>query len=139
MEIEGQRSPNSEPGVIPLACKENSMRHGRAVVWATCLLVTSMCVAQKPETVVRAEIQRNKAIVAKASDAGTWKEIKPMVSETLNNSEAALDRGRLYLSLMELGRSERLIVAASYGDAPETNEVAFERQWAAERARLAKY
>jgi hypothetical protein len=115
------------------------MRHRRALVWATCLLMTSICVAQKPEATVRAEIQRNKAIVAKANDAGTWKEIKPMVTETLNNSEAALDRGRLYLSLMELGRSERLIVAASYGDTPEQEEAAFERQWTDERARLLKY
>jgi hypothetical protein len=115
------------------------MRSGRAMVWATCLLLTSMCVAQKPETTIRAEIQRNKAIVAKANDAGTWKDVKHMVSETLNSSEAALDRGRLYLSLMELGRSERLIVAASYGETPETDSSAFERQWTDERARLAKY
>jgi hypothetical protein len=115
------------------------MRDKRVVLWAACLLLTSIAVAQKPETVVRAEIQRNKAIVAKAGDAGTWKEIKPMVAETLNNSEAALDRGRLWLSLMELGRSERLIVAASYGDTPEKDEAAFERQWTDERAGLAKY
>ena len=62
------------------------------MVLAAGSLLTSIGFAQKPETTVRAEIQRNKAIVAKASDAGTWKEIKPMVTETLDNSEAALDR-----------------------------------------------
>ena len=115
------------------------MRRVRAAGWAMCLLLAVACVAQEPKTTIRAEIQRYKAIVAKAGDSGTWKEVKPLVSETLNNSEAALDRGRLYLSLMELGRSERLIVAANYADEPEADSAAFERRWADERSRLLKY
>src|SRR4051794_37655779 len=114
------------------------MRSWRAIVSTTCLLLTTICVAQNPEPQVRAEVQRFKAIVAKAGDDGTWKEVKPMVTETLNSAEAALDRGRLYLSLMQLGRSERLIVAAIYVDQGAKDSAEFERRWADERAGLAK-
>ena len=68
------------------------MRKLKAAVWAICLLLAVTCVAQETTAAIRAEIQRYKAVVAKADDAGTWKEVKPLVSETLNNSEAALNR-----------------------------------------------
>jgi hypothetical protein len=115
------------------------MRRVRATVGAMCLVLATSCVAQNPETVIRSEVRRLKAVVAKAGDSGTWKDVKPMVTETLDGSEAALDRGRLYLSLMELGRSERLIEAASYADSSTKDSADFERRWTDERARLAKF
>ena len=115
------------------------MRVLRAVVGTICLLVASTCVAQKPETAIRAEVQRLNAIVAKAGDGEMWKDVKPMATESLANCEAALDRGRVYLSLLELVRAERLVTAASYGDGQTKDGAGFENQWKDERAKLATF
>ena len=114
------------------------MKKLKALVWAMCLLSAS-CLAQTPESSIRDEAQRLRSAVDHASDGEAWKDVKPIATEALSNCGAALERGRLYLAVLELGRAERLISAATYGDGSSADASAFKERWSKERGQLAKY
>jgi hypothetical protein len=114
------------------------MKKLKALVCAICLLCAT-CVAQGPESSIRNEVQRLRSGLSHANDGEIWKDVKPIATEALANCEAALDRGRLSLAVLELARAERVISAATYGEGSSADASAFKERWSKERRQLANY
>ena len=112
------------------------LRVGAVLVFG--MLAGATFQGQQPQATVRAEIEKLRAQVkAGAHTDDAWKD----ASDSLGRSEQALVAGRIFLSVEELGKAERALVAAQRSEelGADAEQAAFESKWSAGKARLASF